>query len=629
MALLPAPSFAFTYNYYKPLASTSSNLLISWGSFGALENYNCDLGSYSCVKTDQKKIPGNDNLSVPNAQAWYNPGKNLVVYKTTEKTLSEKITRYYISSYIQNQWVPGKQLMVADDIQKIYWPENNQNELVFAANADSKGKTDFVRFNFSENKEVARKNVSDIVTNETISPDGLWFAYYVPLNNGAKSTVLLNFIGGTANTYRVDYSAPKNWELLTDENRLLAFSPDSKRFAFLEDSHGFSVARLADLTDIQPSSLAIADAIGSATINTALDIWFPDNDTILVAGNDKINPLDWYLYSYDIARRNLVPVIPDIAYMYEMEPVGRQILLGRMSGPNLVPVLYDPNTEKFHEFNLKKSVVESHLSKEVISFQNGLSGVLITNKSAKITSDTPMVIWLHGGPFRQIGKDYHSYPSYAVYDWVLDQLVSQGAVVLKVDYAGSYGYGNSTAYSVVNNVGKTDVDNVYYAFGAAENKLGFKGKVYLMGNSYGGYLAPRILTAYPNEFSGAIAINGVYEWRTLTNYLKTSGFNVDFNGLYDPNDPKLFDQASITALVNKLTPEQKVVVINGMADTTINPDQAYTFYELLKNAGKNAKIVSIPEENHIFAKPASIETICKTASETIGLDIAASSCQFK
>jgi dipeptidyl aminopeptidase/acylaminoacyl peptidase len=150
-----------------------------------------------------------------------------------------------------------------------------------------------------------------------------------------------------------------------------------------------------------------------------------------------------------------------------------------------------------------------------------------------------------------------------------------------------------------------------------------------MGNSYGGYLAPRMLAAYPNDFDGAIAINGVYEWRTLLNYLRTSLFNVHFSGLYDPNDAAMYEQASITAAIDKLTRKQEVVIINGMADTTINPDQAYTFYELLKTAGKNAKIVSIPEENHIFSKISSIETICTTSAETLGLEPDADSCRFK
>lgn len=211
----------------------------------------------------------------------------------------------------------------------------------------------------------------------------------------------------------------------------------------------------------------------------------------------------------------------------------------------------------------------------------------------------------------------------------MDQLALQGAVILKIDYSGSYGYGNAAAYGLVNNAGKKDVDDVYAALNEAKKKLGFSAKAYLMGNSYGGYLGPKTLTAHPNEFAGAIGINGVYEWRTMLNYLKTSIFNVHFNGLFDPEKPELYDQASITQNINKLTPANKITIINGMADKTINPDQSYTFYELLKTAGKNAKIISIPEEDHIFYKTSSIETICKAAAETIELKTDASACQFK
>ena len=269
------------------------------------------------------------------------------------------------------------------------------------------------------------------------------------------------------------------------------------------------------------------------------------------------------------------------------------------------------------------------LSRETILFKNNLNGVLVRNKNVKITAKIPLVVWLHGGPFRQIAKDYHSYPSYAVYDWMLDQLALQGAVVFKADYSGSYGYGNGVAYDVVHNAGKRDVADVYDSVNAIKKKLNFKGKAYLMGNSYGGYLAPRMLVAYPKEFSGAIAVNGVFEWRTILNYLRTSLFNTYFNGVYDPDETEMYDQASITSRVKRLSSQQKIVIIHGRADKTINPDQSYTFYELLKNAGKNAKIVSIPEEDHVFLKPSSIETLCKVSSETIGFKIKGNACLFK
>lgn len=625
---LPATSSAFTYNYYKPLDSAENDLLLSWGPFGSLENYDCNLNNYSCLKTNQKNFPENADISVTTDQAWYNPSKNSVLYRTLEKTAAEKVTRYFLSSYAQNQWSSGRQLSITDDVQKIYWPQNNQNEFVYITEKAAQSGRDFVRFSFRDNKEIARKTVSDTVTNGTISPDGLWLAYYAPLKDGKKSTVLLHLLS-PVQEYRFDYTAPKNLELLTDANRLLAFSASSSRFAFLEDSNNFPVARMVNLENGQLPVLPSAEIVGNDTIGTATDIWFPKNDTLLIVGNDRNHALDWHLYSYDIVAKQLTSVIADISYMYEMRQAGKEVLLGKMSGPNLVPILYDLDAQQYHEFNLQKSSADSVLSREVFLLKNSLNGVLVKNKNTKVTPKTPLVVWLHGGPFRQIAKEYHSYPSYAVYDWILDQLALQGAIVLKMDYPGSYGYGNGVAYEVVNNVGKQDVADVYNSVKAIKKKLNFKGKVYLMGNSFGAYISPRTLVAYPKEFSGAIAINGVFEWRTLLNYLKTSLFNTHFNGLYNPDETELYSQASITNRIKGLSPKQKVVIIHGMADKTINSDQSYTFYELLKNAGKNAKIVSIPEEDHVFLKPSSIEIICKVSSETIGFTLRGKTCQFK
>lgn len=626
---LPTVSSAFTYKYYKPLDSAENNLLLSWGPFGSLEDYLCDVNNYSCMISNQKNFPENANIPVPGDQEWYSPGKSSVIYRTLEKTASEKIIRYFFASYAQNQWPPGRQLSITDDIQKIYWPKTSQSEFVYITKEDAKDRRDFVRFNLAENKEMARKTVAEYVTNGALSPDGLWLAYYVPLKDGKKSTVLLHLLVSTAEEYRFDYTVPKNLELLTDANRLLAFSASSSHFAFLEDSNGFPVARVADLQNSKPSLLHSADMVGKNVIGAVIDIWFPKNDTLLIAGNDKNRALDWHLYSYDIAAKQLTSVIADISYRYEMRQAGKKVLLGKMSGPNLAPILYDPDARQYHEFNLEKSSASPILSREVVLLKNGLNAVLVKNKNAKVTAKAPLVVWLHGGPFRQIAKEYHSYPSYAVYDWILDQLALQGAVVLKVDYPGSYGYGNGVAYDVVENAGKQDVADVYDSVKAIKKKKNLKGLVYLMGNSYGGYLGPRMLVAHPKEFSGAITINGVFEWRTLLNYLRTSLFNTHFNGLYKPNETAIYDKASITNRIKGLLPGQKVVIIHGMADKTINPDQSYTFYELLKNAGKNARIVSIQEEDHIFLKPSSIETICKVSSETIGFKISGSTCQFK
>ncbi|MBI3442465.1 MAG: S9 family peptidase [Candidatus Sungbacteria bacterium] len=625
---LPTASSAFTYTYYKPLDSAEDNLLLSWGPFGSLENYNCNLNDYSCSKTNQKNFPKNADIPIPTDQEWYNPGKSLAIYRTLEKTASEKVTRYFLASYAQTQWSSGRQVSITDDIQKIYWPQNNSNEFVYITKEDAKGRRDFVRFNSTENKETARKTVSEYVTNGTLSLDGLWLAYYVPLKDNKKSTVLLHLLS-PVQEYRFDYAVPKNWELLSDANRLLTFSASSSRFAFLEDSNNFPVARVVDLENGASPVLNSAEIIAKDTIGMAADLWFSKEDVLLVAGNDKKSALDWHLYSYNISTKQLTSPIPDISYRYEIQQIGNLFLVGKMSGPNLIPVLYDPDTEKYHEFNLEKSTANPTLSKEVMPLKNGFNGVLIKSKKTKISAKTPLVVWLHGGPFRQIAKEYHSYPSYAVYDWVLDQLASQGAVIFKIDYAGSYGYGNDAAYSVVNNVGKRDVADVYDSVKAIKKKLNLKGGVYLMGNSFGGYLGPRTLVAYPKEFSGAIAINGVFEWRTLLNYLRTSLFNTHFDGLYDPNDAAIYNQASITNRVKGLSPRQKIVIIHGMADKTINPDQSYTFHELLKNMGKNTKIVSIPEEDHVFLKPSSIETICKASSEAIGFKTVGAICQFK
>ncbi len=185
------------------------------------------------------------------------------------------------------------------------------------------------------------------------------------------------------------------------------------------------------------------------------------------------------------------------------------------------------------------------------------------------------------------------------------------------------------AYRVVNNVGKQDVTDVRNSVNEIKKKLKFSDPVYLAGNSYGGYLGSRVLVAYPKEFRGAIAINGVFDWHTLLDYLKNSIFNTHLGGVYNHLQPKAYNQTSITNRIKRLSKTQNIVIIHGMADATINPKQSYIFYKLLKNTGKNTKIISISEEGRIFKKASSLETICKVSSEAIGFKVQGEACLFK
>src|SRR5204863_180518 len=121
--------------------------------------------------------------------------------------------------------------------------------------------------------------------------------------------------------------------------------------------------------------------------------------------------------------------------------------------------------------------------------------------------------------------------------------------------------------------------------------------VYLVGNSYGGYMALRALVEHPNSFTGVFSINGVTDWESLIVKMKTSIFNTQFDGLPNESNRALYDQASIISRIGNIG-NQKIEIVAGEADRTIPIWQATDMYDKLKDLGKNAKIVTYPGEDH-------------------------------
>lgn len=248
----------------------------------------------------------------------------------------------------------------------------------------------------------------------------------------------------------------------------------------------------------------------------------------------------------------------------------------------------------------------------------GVQTIFMKNKTQG-AGVPPLVIWLHGGPYRQASYIRHSYMSYGVYDNILEDAVSEGAYILKPDYAGSFGGSRAHTDAIGENVGVVEVKEIkdlVDEFKATHDT----GKVYLVGNSYGGYLALRTLVEYPKLFAGALSINGVTDWASLTEHLSTSPFNQYFNGLENAKNKYLYDQASILERIENIG-KQKIYIIQAAADKTVAPFQAPLLKSALDEKNKKSTLIMIPDEDHVFSKNTSINTICKNLFEMTGLDV--------
>ena len=237
------------------------------------------------------------------------------------------------------------------------------------------------------------------------------------------------------------------------------------------------------------------------------------------------------------------------------------------------------------------------------------TGVLMEPSHMDTKQTYPLVIWLHGGPQRQTSYGWHPYHSYGTYDAILELLRKNNALILKLDYRGSFGFGKEYIESIRGSVGDGDVTDVMNALAYMKKQYNI-GNTYLVGNSYGGYLSLRTIVEHPGSFSGAFSINGVTDWESLLARLKTSIFNIDFGGAPSADTMSAYKQASIIDRTSNLG-NQKIAIVAGEADRTIPVSQSRMLYEDLLSKKKNVELVVYPGEDHVYKKKETISNLCE------------------
>lgn len=438
------------------------------------------------------------------------------------------------------------------------------------------------------------------------SPDGRYIAFYVPATQSRKERTF-GVMDTTDLSIYTKTSAVPYWDLLSEElNRYYGFSPDSKTLIYLDDVQDHPTPYKVDLATLGTKGSQLPSARLFSKKYSVVDlVWKDDNTVYYIANRD--NPYAWALYQLNVDTYVLKKIADNVSYADTLWIKGDKLLFAQNDGNGLRPALFDISNNAIGYFNLPAWESEKTQGK-VVRLASGLSGVFLLEESG--WSDT-LVVWLHGGPYRQAAEEYHPFLSYGGYDWVLEKLRDEDVGVLKLDYPGSSGFGRVFAESITGGVGTIDSKKASAAIADFASRNGYT-NVYVMGNSYGGYLALKLLVDYPKLIDGAFSINGVADWLTLLTKLDTSIFNVQFHGTVDDTNRAAYQQASIYNFVGRIT-NQKVILMHGDKDSTIPYTQSEGLSTYLTLNGKNIQFIKLADEDHVYKKPESFETLCKTA----------------
>ncbi|HXF95044.1 MAG TPA: prolyl oligopeptidase family serine peptidase [Gemmatimonadales bacterium] len=220
----------------------------------------------------------------------------------------------------------------------------------------------------------------------------------------------------------------------------------------------------------------------------------------------------------------------------------------------------------------------------------------------------PAVIYVHGGPPRQMLLGWH-YSDYYANAYALNQyLASRGFVVLSVNYRLGIGYGYE--FHQPPNAGARGASEYQDVRSAAEYLRGLPQvdpeRIGIYGGSYGGFLTALALARNSDLFAAGVDIHGVHDWTTE----RARGLMNRERYEQAPDLARALEVAWESSPVSSLSGwRSPVLVIHGDDDRNVRFSQSTDLVRRLVARGVPHETLVIPEDTHHFLRHANVLTV--------------------
>lgn len=212
-------------------------------------------------------------------------------------------------------------------------------------------------------------------------------------------------------------------------------------------------------------------------------------------------------------------------------------------------------------------------------------------------SKKPAIVYVHGGPPRQMLLGWH-YSDYYSNAYASNQyLASLGFVVLSVNYRLGIGYGyefHQAAHAGL--AGAAEYQDIKAA-GEWLQKQSFidAGKIGIYGGSYGGYLTAMALARDSKLFAAGVDIHGVHDWAGRSSLLTA------FADKYEkaPDLEKAIKTAWLSSPVSAVkTWKSPVLIIHGDDDRNVYVHESIDLISRLQKQGVPYETLMIVDDTH-------------------------------
>jgi dipeptidyl aminopeptidase/acylaminoacyl peptidase len=218
-----------------------------------------------------------------------------------------------------------------------------------------------------------------------------------------------------------------------------------------------------------------------------------------------------------------------------------------------------------------------------------------------LTGKKPAVIFVHGGPPRQMLLGWH-YMDYYTNAYAMNQyLANHGYVVLAVNYRLGIGYGHAFHHPEHAGLrGAAEYKDVLAAGRFLQSYAGADPKrIAIWGGSYGGFLTALALARNSDVFAAGIDLHGVHDW---SGYLKAAVSDNLTRVEKDDADKALkvaWESSPISSVSKWKSP---VLLIHGDDDRNVRFHQTVDLARRLDEVGVHYEEMVIPDEIHGFLR---------------------------
>ena len=229
-----------------------------------------------------------------------------------------------------------------------------------------------------------------------------------------------------------------------------------------------------------------------------------------------------------------------------------------------------------------------------------IEGVVIKPADFDAAKKYPLLCIIHGGP---TGIDRPALLSPDTRNYPADIWAARGAVILKVNYRGSAGYGETFRRLNVRNLGVGDAWDVISGIDNLIAK-GFidRNRVACMGWSQGGYISA-FLTASSDRFVAISVGAGISDWATYYYNTDITPFTIHYLGNNPVEDPAIYQKTSPIAYIkNARTP---TLIQHGELDRRVPIANAYELRQALEDKGVKVEMIVYKGFGHGITKPKS------------------------